>query len=151
MVGNLYTFNFNMKNYLKYILSVTTLAIITYYSLVICVIYYNRNTNLRAPASVTTAVLGNSVGAYSIDDSILVDFKNYCSAGLNFDVEEEFNKAVVDQNPQIKTVILCFDYLQYAGFPNHKLRHYTPPEYQYLGGFISFDGFKAIRKYEIYE
>ena len=150
MVGNLYTSNFNMKTYFKYLLSVVLFAFISYYSLFFFAICYIRNTDLQAPAGVTTAVLGNSVGADSIDDSILVDFKNYCCSGLNFDIEEGFIKAVVDQNPQIKDIILCFDVVQYGGYLNSNLRHYKPSEYKYVGGYIAYDN-KAINKYSWYE
>lgn len=149
--GSSFISNFNMKGLFKYILTVALAAIISYYALVVCVIYYKQTIDLSAPVDVTTAVFGNSTGECAIDDSILTNYKNYCASGLNYDMEEEYIKAVLEQNPQINTAILCFDMFQYTCYPNKSLRHHTPPEYSFYSGFIAFDRFKILIKYPLSE
>ena len=151
MSGNSFIFNFNMKDFIKYITIVTVAAFCTYYALVVCAICYMQMGDLSAPAGVSIAVFGNSIGECAVNDNILSDSRNYCASGLNYDMEEEYIKAVLKQNPQIKTAVLCFDVYQYASYPNRDIRHHSSSQYAFFGGFIAFDGSRIFTKYPLKE
>lgn len=76
--------------------------------------YIRSHTSFRAPAGVTTAVFGTSLGETALDDSILTTWKNYCHSATGFIYHRRSLERVLAENPGVDTVVIVYGVRTFA-------------------------------------
>lgn len=104
-----------MKQYIKYLCLSIIMPIAIIVPLVLQVWYiYSKSVDFKVDESKHLVVFGNSMGACSINDSILCDFQNGCAHGLSLIMEKNVILAYLEQNTQVDTVFISLGEFTYS-------------------------------------
>lgn len=138
-----------MKLFIKYLILTLSGAIIIYIALLSLSISYRQNTNLIIKPQATTAVFGSSTGQCAINDSILDNYQNIGASGTYYTVLENLIHKIITNNPQIKTVIFCYDPYLYSIYPDEETINFPPSRYSPFSGYLILSNANTLNKFTL--
>lgn len=136
-----------MKDLIKYLLFTFVGGSILYALLVVSTFFYRDLVKWRLDADVTTVVFGNSTGEAAINDALLDKVKNLCKSGTPYTLNQHFITNVIEANPQIRTVLFCFDPFTYAAASDKGLLEARPSYFREYSGMVSYMGFNIFHEF----
>lgn len=136
-----------MKKFTLYILFTFIGAAFIYALLVSLTFLYRDIVKWKIDPKVTTVIFGNSTGESAINDAILDNCANLCKSGATYNLNRYFILPVLEANPHIETVVLCYGPFTYTHFSDQDFYEAKPFYFREYAGFISFLGFKIFNKF----
>lgn len=97
-----------------------------------------------------TVIFGLSTGACSINDFILTDYTNLCVFGIPIWYQQEYISSIINHNPHIKRVILCFDPVTYNDYSDKLNNHWPDSFYSSIRHCARSSGYGLFIKYSIH-